>query len=202
MFTRYGIGLVAGTVVTVVLLYIMQSVIAFDESVLNEAPRVEIRDFVQLIEDEPVEPRKPEMDPPPPVELPPLDPLQVVPDSPVGQPLTDDWDIKPHGPGLDDLHGSSWSQDGEYMPWFKPDPEYPTIALQRGIEGYVIVQFDVTEEGTVENPVVLEAQPPSVFDRSAKRATLKFKYKPKILNGQPVRVKGVKNRITFELEEQ
>lgn len=88
------------------------------------------------------------------------------------------------------------------MPWFKPEPEYPTIALQRGIEGYVIVQFDVTEEGTVENPVVLEAQPPSVFDRSAKRAALKFKYKPKILNGQPVRVNGVKNKITYELEEQ
>ncbi len=56
----------------------------------------------------------------------------------------------------------------------------------------MILQFDVTEEGSVENPVVLEAKPPGIFDRSALRAAAKFKYKPKILNGQPVRVTGVK----------
>ncbi len=80
----------------------MQSVIAFDENVLNEAPKVQIMDFVQLIEDKPVERKKPELDPPPPVELPNLDPLQLVPDSPVGQPW-DGGDFEPHGPVFDDL---------------------------------------------------------------------------------------------------
>ena len=88
------------------------------------------------------------------------------------------------------------------MPWFKPEPVYPRTALQRGITGYVVVKFDVTAEGTVENPVVLEAKPPGIFDRSALRAALKFKYKPKILNGEPVRVTGVKNRIFYEIDEE
>ena len=200
MFTRYGIGLVASAVVTVVLLYIMQSVIAFDEVVLNKAPKVQI-DFFRQVEDKQVEPKKPEMDPPPQVELPPLTPLQLVPDSPDGQSVDDGWDIEPHNSDLDDLSAGTWDRDGEYMPFFKPEPEYPTIALQRNLEGYVIVQFDVTEEGTVENPVVIEAKPPGIFDSSAKRAASKFRYKPKILNGQPVRVTGVKNRIKYQLEE-
>ncbi|MCY3541419.1 MAG: energy transducer TonB [Gammaproteobacteria bacterium] len=201
MFTRYGIGLAAGAVVTVILLYIMQAVIAIDKNPLNEAPKIRIMDFVRLIEDVPIETKQREMEPPPPVEDLPPDPPKVVSDSTMGAEVVD-WDFEAPDLGLNDLGGGTWSQDGEYMPWFKPEPEYPTIALQRGIEGYVIVQFDVTEEGTVENPVVLEAKPPSMFDRSAIRAALKFKYKPKILNGQPVRVSGVKNIIYYELEEQ
>ena len=72
MYTRYGIGVVAGAVVTVVLLYIMQAVIAIDKNPLNEAPKIRIMEFVRLIEDVPAEVRKKEMQPPPPVEeLPP-----------------------------------------------------------------------------------------------------------------------------------
>ncbi len=201
LFTRYGIGLVAGAVVTVVLLYIMQTVIAIDKNPLNEAPKIRIMEFVRLIEDIPVEVMKTEIEPPPLVEDLPPEPPKVTTNSTVGQEVQD-WDFETLDLGLDDLGAGTWSQDGEYMPFFKPEPDYPTIALQRGIEGYVIVQFDVTEEGAVENPVVLEAKPPSIFDRSAIRAALKFKYKPKILNGKPVRVTGVKNRITYELKEE
>lgn len=200
MFRRYGIGLVAGAAVTVVLLYIMQAVIAIDKNPLNEAPNVRPLDFVRLIEDVPVETRQREMEPPPPVEdLPPEPPKAVTKAD--GFEAVEDWNFETPDISLD-MGPGTWSQDGEYMPFFKPEPEYPTIALQRGLEGYVIVQFDVTEEGTVENPVVLEAKPPGIFDRSALRAAVKFKYKPKILNGQPVRVSGVKNRITYELKEQ
>lgn len=201
MYTRYGIGLAAGAVVTVVLLYIMQSVIAIDKNPLNEAPKIRIMEFVRLVEDIPIETRQREMEPPPPVEDLPPEPPKVATDTSIGQEALD-WKFESPDLGLADFDGSGWTQDGEYMPWFKPEPEYPTIALQRGLEGYVIVQFDVTAEGTVENPVVLEAKPASIFDRSAIRAAKKFKYKPKILNGKAVRVTGVKNRITYELEEQ
>ena len=201
MFTRYGIGLVAGAVVTVVLLYIMQAVIAIDKNPLNEAPKIRIMEFVRLIEDLPVDTIKREMEPPPPVEDLPPDPPKAVTKATIGSEV-EDWDFETPDIGLNDLGPGTWSQDGEYMPFFKPEPDYPTIALQRGIEGYVIVQFDVTEDGSVENPVVIEAKPPSIFDRSAIRAALKFKYKPKVLNGVAVRVSGVKNRIIYELKEE
>lgn len=59
------------------------------------------------------------------------------------------------------------------------------------IEGYVILQFDVTETGSVENPLVIEANPPNVFDQSAINAAKQFKYKPAYVNGKPVRTMNV-----------
>jgi len=35
----------------------------------------------------------------------------------------------------------------------------------------------------------------------AMNASLKFKYKPKVVNGEPIEVSGVRNRITFELTD-
>lgn len=91
--------------------------------------------------------------------------------------------------------------DGEYLPIFKVPPEYPRRAAERGIQGYVIVQFTVTEEGTVEDVEVVEADPKGYFERAAVKAASKFRYKPKVVNGQPIRVEGVPNKITFNLAE-
>jgi protein TonB len=40
-----------------------------------------------------------------------------------------------------------------------------------------------------------------LFDRAAERAVLKFKYKPRVVDGEPVEVPGVKTRISFQIEE-
>ena len=55
--------------------------------------------------------------------------------------------------------------------------------------------------GAVRDPVVIDAKPPGIFDRAAIQAALKFKYKPKVVNGEPVEVAGVRNLIKFELED-
>jgi protein TonB len=94
-----------------------------------------------------------------------------------------------------------FTADGEYLPIVKVAPVYPRRALTRGIEGYVLLEFTVTKLGTVENPVVVDADPPGIFDRAAQQAALKFKYKPKVVNGEPIDVAGVRNLITFELTE-
>ena len=70
------------------------------------------------------------------------------------------------------------SKDGEYLPVVKVHAEYPARAIERGIEGSVTVEFTVTEKGIVEDPVVVESDPPGIFDRAALNAALKFKYKP------------------------
>jgi protein TonB len=41
----------------------------------------------------------------------------------------------------------------------------------------------------------------SVFERPALKAVLKFKYKPRIVDGEPIEVAGVQNKITFQLED-
>ncbi|MEC9318496.1 MAG: energy transducer TonB, partial [Pseudomonadota bacterium] len=91
------------------------------------------------------------------------------------------------------------ASDGEYLPIVKVQATYPRRALQRGIEGYVVVEFTVTKQGSVKNPVVVEAEPQGIFEDSAMEAVLKFKYKPRVIDGEPVEVEGVRNRMTFEM---
>ena len=90
--------------------------------------------------------------------------------------------------------------EGDYLPIVRVAPVYPARALSRGLEGYVAMQFTVTTTGTVKDPVVLFSTS-SLFERAATRAVLKFKYKPRVVDGMPVEVPGVKTRITFQIEE-
>ena len=90
--------------------------------------------------------------------------------------------------------------EGDYLPIVRVAPVYPARALSRGIEGYVDMGFTVTVTGSVENPMVLFSTS-SLFERAATRAVLKFKYKPRVVDGIPVEVPGVKTRITFKIED-
>ncbi len=89
--------------------------------------------------------------------------------------------------------------DGEFLPIVKVNPVYPRRALSRGIEGWVIVEFTVTKNGSVRDPIVVDAKPQNVFNNAAKKAALKFKYKPRVIDGEPVDVGGVRNKITFAI---
>ena len=102
-------------------------------------------------------------------------------------------------PNLDVKGIGGFASDGEYLPIVKVQPQYPSRALSRGIEGYVIVEFTVTTNGSVKDPVVVESEPSSIFDSAAMKAALKFKYKPRVIDGEPVEVPGVRNKITFAI---
>ena len=97
--------------------------------------------------------------------------------------------------------GSDIAIARELTPLVRVPPEYPISALARGTEGYVILRFTVTESGSVEDPEVLRAEPPRVFNRAALRAVLRFKYQPQFVDGKPVRVKTY-TRLTFVMEEE
>ena len=109
--------------------------------------------------------------------------------------------------------GGGFFRDGEYIPLFKVTPIYPRRAQERGIQGYSIVAFTITETGTVEDVVPLEGfcgdptdpateyRKCSIFNSAASRAALKFKYKPKIVDGNPVKVYDVPHKFTFILED-
>ena len=65
----------------------------------------------------------------------------------------------------------------------------------------MVLEFDGTKTGTVRHPVVIDAKPPGIFNRSAINAVLKYKYTPKVVNGELIDVAGVKTRITFEIAD-
>ncbi len=200
MIVRYIFGVALGAVATFALFLLMQALIKSDKSPFEDAVEGKIVDFVRLQEENEIETktRKPKP-PPPPDEPPPEMPQQSFDNADVSigvdmGAVDTNVDLNVGGIG-------GFSSDGEYLPIVKVAPVYPRRAQTRGIEGYVLLEFIVTKTGAVRDPVVIEASPPGIFDRAAIQAALKFKYKPKVVNGEPIDVAGVRNLITFELAE-
>ena len=89
--------------------------------------------------------------------------------------------------------------DGDSLSLFKPQPAYPLRAAERGIEGWCEVEFAVTARGTVADARILACSH-QVFEQSALQAVAQWRYRPRVVNGQPVEQRGVQTRFVFELE--
>ncbi len=198
---RYIVAVALAGAVTFGLFFFMQFLIAISATEPETEEGIKLADItmperaleLELKEVKPEKPDEPE-EPPPELELPEVEVADVNPDGvSVNLPNMGGLALGP-GFGL----GAS---DGEYLPIVKVAPQYPRRALQRGIEGYVIVEFVVTKAGSVKDPVVVKAEPPGIFDRAAIKAASKFKYKPKVVNGEAIDVAGVQNIIRFQLEK-
>ena len=199
---RFIIAFVISLAITLGLFFLMQSLIKMGGSALTEPPKGSVLDFVRVKKEETVEQkdRKPRK-PPPPKEPPPqMSSPQMDSPSPDANGTSMDFggdmaaDVALDG-GL-----ALESGDGEYLPIVKVAPVYPRRALQRGIEGFVIVEFTVTKQGTVRDPIVVEANPSGILEQAAMDAAMKFKYKPRVVNGEATEVSGVQNRITFQID--
>jgi len=199
---RYVIAGALAIATTFLLLWSMQAIIAGGNDVMTEPPKGNVLDFIRLKKDEqvvkkerkPVKPQKPKAPPPSVVQ-----PQLTQASGNVGT-VSNQFSAKidmdsslSGGLALD-------SGDGDYLPIVKVAPVYPRRAQARGIEGYVIVEFIVTTNGSVRNPIVIEAQPEGIFDRAALDAAAKFKYKPRVVDGEPTEVSGVQNKITFAID--
>ena len=95
----------------------------------------------------------------------------------------------------------SASEDADALIIVKVPPQYPREAITKGIEGWVLLEFTVTQTGAVINPKVIDADPPRIFNESALRVIKKWKYKPKIENGKAIQQKGIQHVITYEFEK-
>ncbi len=93
------------------------------------------------------------------------------------------------------------SGDGEYLPIVKVAPIYPRRAQTRGITGYCIVEYTVTKSGSIRDPKPVDCQPSGVFESASVKAATKFKYKPRVVDGEAIEVAGVQNKFTYELEQ-
>ncbi|MYA18603.1 MAG: energy transducer TonB [Gammaproteobacteria bacterium] len=200
MALRYTVAIALGAVATFGLLMLMRAVIANPQPAQDTGIRGEVLDFVRLVQDREVVIKDRQVKPPPPPDEPP--PNQPRPDlntdATIGAEITAvDVNVDYDAGGLADFSG-----DGEYLPIVKVAPIYPRRALTRNIEGHVLLEFVVTATGAVRDPVVIEAKPPGFFERAAIQAALKFKYKPKVIDGEPVEVSGVRNRIIFEMSDE
>ena len=201
MYGRYAFSIVIGVVVTMSLLFLMQVLIATGKQALTK-PRDRAKlEFVRVKRNEALNtedftPEKPPKPPETPPETPPQDMDNIDTSAPtinVAPPAVSA-ETSIGGPGGMNI------AEGDYLPIVRVAPVYPARALSRGLEGYVDMAFTVTTTGTVKDPVVVFSTS-SLFERAAVRAVLKFKYKPRVVDGVPVEVPNVKTRITFKIEE-
>ena len=201
MIGRYVFSIIVGSVITLSLIFVMHLLIEHAEDAVTKERTKHQLDFVRVKRNESLNtedytPEKPPKPPETPPEVPPQDMDTVDPNAPtVNIPAPEvSADVDVGGPGGMNV------AEGDYLPIVRVAPVYPARALSRGIEGYVDMGFTVTTTGTVKDPAVLFSTS-SLFERAATRAVLKFKYKPRVVDGVPVEVPNVKTRITFKIEE-
>jgi len=189
-------------VVTFGLFYLMQALILGKDATLGDASGTMI-DFVRLKRESDLETKKRKMpDKKEPDEPPPPPNLSMAKSNKPSQDLGDmafaiDVDV--------DVGGSSVAiaaSDSDVVPIVRVNPQYPLRASERGIEGWVAVEFTISKLGTVKDPKVIGSEPSSIFDRAALKAIRKWKYNPKIEDGEPVERPGVRVKLTFDLSNQ
>jgi len=103
--------------------------------------------------------------------------------------------------GLDIGAAGLGVSDGEMLPLVNIQPTYPTRAAQRGIEGWCQVAFTVTASGGVRDVVVIDAEPRGMFDSASIRAAERFRFQPRVVNGEAVDVPNVQYVFRYQLEE-
>ena len=197
MIGRYATAVGVGAGVTFGLLFIMQLLIATGQNALTEAENFRLGDFVRVERNEVIETKKEKPEKPPePEEMP------EMPAPDMANNFDNSMAVSVSAPQIStsmNVGGVGFGiSDGEYLPIVKVAPVYPARALQRGLEGYVIVEFTVTPAGTTRDAVVVESTS-TLFERAAVEAALKFKYKPRVIDGEAVEVPGVQNKISFEI---
>lgn len=77
-------------------------------------------------------------------------------------------------------------------------PVYPPQAAENNLEGWCIVEFDVSKIGRTENQRIFECEPEGIFEEASINAVKQFLYMPPIRNWEPVSERGVKNKISFK----
>jgi len=197
---RWLVSMALALAITLVLFYLMQMLIATGSALEQRVnvvkivdatmPEIEMEVVREVERPEPIE----QIDTPPP----------EVPDRQLNMDNGPSLQIERATINLDsglDIGGAQISiTDGEMLPLVNVTPQYPTRAASRGIQGWCQVSFTVTASGGVENGVVVDAEPRSIFDSASIRAAEKFKFQPKVVDGEGVPVPNVQYVFRYQLE--
>lgn len=196
MIARYASAVTSGTLMTFVLLYVMQMLITLQPGAISEAiPPIPTNWIPVKIRDTPVQPHRPE------IIKEELTKKVETPERQLDPTATDSVRVPrgmPNKPPVVTGIDFSGPVDGALVNMFRVSPNYPSRALALGIEGYVIVQFDVDANGQVINVEVIESSD-SVFDKESIRAAERFRYKPRVVDGVALVTRGLQNMFTFKL---
>jgi protein TonB len=196
LFLGKLLALLFAACVTTCLVFVMHLLISMAQPSLGESKTFVMPKFVHVPEPENVNTIKPPVKPPEVPDRPDTPKQEIKP-----QVKVNNFDVKlATSVSINKSNKIGLAPgDGEYLPIVKIAPIYPKRAAQRCLSGYVIVGFTVTTSGSVRDPYVVESSS-KLFESSAKKAAVKFKYKPRMVDGAPVEVPNVKNKISYNME--
>jgi protein TonB len=196
-------ALAAGGLCALTLAWFMDYLIRTSDLVLEDSARIQMLDFVRVKREEAVErkdrtPPKPQLQ-----ETPDVPPMQSDAMDTAGQLAVS---ALPADAGIHiDRGGIGFGAgEGDYLPIVKVAPIFPRRALLQGVFGECLVEYTVTTAGTTKDIRVIEDEcTSSLFYKSSIEAAKRFKYKPRVIDGVPVEVKGVLNMFYYrEIEEE
>lgn len=198
MFTKIVSAITTSATVTFALLFVMQALIDLQPGVVKEPREPTTLAWVRPI---PPEPPPKTIDELPKKEF--IEPPIVPPRPPTGETGGQTVAVRPtaapptshryEGPG------SAWS-DGPLISLIRVTPQYPARALQNGLEGHAIVQFDVLADGSVTNVSIIESSD-KLFERSSIEAAKRFRFKPRVVEGVPQITTGLQNLFRYEMSK-
>lgn len=206
---RALLSLIGAAGVALLLFGVMQGMISSDRVAGEKGTQIRLVDFINVDEEDALRTKQREMpkEPEPPKETPPQPKVQVqeqvqttTPQLNINVPNIDVPFGVGQGPFLGGV-GAGMAAGGDLIPLVRIEPQYPREAARGGIEGSVRVAFTVLEDGSVEDVSVIESNPPRVFDRAAVRAILKWKFKPRIVAGKPVK-RRAEQTLNFNLQDK
>ncbi len=197
--TRWTSAIFGGIIISVALLWLMQALIHNADKELDTSASTSFLDFVRIkpIKKNTIRPEKP-IQPKVIPKVPDIPPMQES-KMELGNPTPISLNIKP-SLQMDGAKFILAASEGNYLPLVRIAPMYPENARRRGIEGTCIVQFDVNAQGITKNIEILDCSSP-YFHRASINATARFRYQPRIEEGKPVIVTGVKTRFRYKLEK-
>jgi len=198
MLTQVTTAVFSGSAVTLALLYLMQSLVAIQPGAESE-PRE--RWELDWLHDPPQEdpPRTIDFSPPEEIADPPAPPqTHIEPEPSAQRTAVRAWPPRPVSTVITETLNTI--PDGPLVAFVRVQPVYPARAQADGIEGYVIVQFNVGADGTVSDVVVVESSD-SMFESAAIRAAERFRFKPMVVDGVAVPTYGVQNLFRFRMEQ-
>ena len=197
MFARYASAVSSGTLMTFALLYVMQLLISLQPGAATEPRTRMVLDIFKVRPDTTVQKKDPE------IKKEQLTKIIDTPDRPMQPTGTETINVPrvPEArPPTDSGIVLGAPSDNSLINMVRVSPVYPPRAEKMGLEGHVIVQFDVDATGRVINAIAIESSH-SVFERDAVRAAERFRYKARVVDGVPVATLGIRNLFTFTLDD-
>jgi len=210
---RIAPAFVLGAMVTLFLFWLMQFMILNTQTGLKTSGDLHMVEFVRLKRESTLKTRKRNVpQKPPPKKRPPPPKMKLANRQQVNtrMPKIDipNLDFPKHSARLSgslvgglEMGGSpAIALSSNLIPLYRVPPRYPSRAARKRVEGWVKIEFIITELGTVQDPEVVESFPSSVFNRAALRAILKWKFKPKLVSGVPVKQRAIQ-RLEFKMSK-